>query len=51
MLTREWDKLISAQLNNGDWSFQSLAWEGPQELIVYDILIQSISQENCPLLY
>ena len=33
MLPREWDKLISAYLNNGDWSFQSLAWEGPQELI------------------
>ena len=28
---------------NGNWSFQSLTWEGPQELIVYVISVKNQS--------
>ena len=39
-LTEQHQKI--AELN-GDWSFQSLTWEGPQELIVYVISVKNQS--------
>ena len=49
-LTEQHQKI--AELN-GDWSFQSLTWEGPQELIVYVISVKnqlSLIHTGCKVL-
>ena len=52
-LTEQHQKIMALAELNGNWSFQSLTWEGPQELIVYVISVKnqsSLVHTDCKVL-
>ena len=52
-LTEQHQKIMALAELNGDWSFQSLTWEGPQEVTVYVISVKnqlSLIHTGCKVL-